>query len=361
MNWKLVLCFIVGFPVLALLLFRVIVSFLWGVPPYKGPVTAHFDGERFHNPPEGLARSQQSGFARYLVMRLKTALSHSETNPRPYWPDWIDRESGPKPAASFDGLRVTFVNHATFLIQMEGLNILTDPQWSERASPVTWFGPKRHRSPGLRFEDLPKIDVILLSHNHYDHMDLDTLHRLHTVYQPQVWSLLGNSIFLKSQGIPAADLDWWHSTALSQGLELTAVPARHFSSRSLNDRNRHLWGGFVLKGKTRSLYFAGDTAYSSLFMEIGKRFPNLSLALLPIGAYLPSDVMSPVHMSPAEAVQVQVDLGARLMIPMHYGTFRLSEEGLEDPVRDLRAELARRGSAAPVVSVLEEGQSKDIE
>lgn len=333
----------------------------YAVPFYHGPASDHFDGTHFHNLPGGKSRSgKPQGLGRYLGMRLKQRFSPDETEKRSTWPDWVEIKPGVKPAARVLGLRITFVNHATLLIQIEGLNLLTDAQWSNRASPVSWLGPKRHHAPGIAFDDLPPIDAVLLSHNHYDHMDLPTLRRLVAAHHPKVIAPLANQPFLSSRHIDSFDLDWWQSQALNATVSVTAVPAQHFSARSVNDRNRALWGGFVIKGQSQSVYFAGDTGYAPHFKEIGRRFPDLTVALIPIGAYRPQWFMSPMHVSPEEAVQAQVDLRARAMIPMHYGTFKLSEEGINDPVTDLEAELKRRGPSAPKVFILRPGEHRDF-
>ena len=295
--------------------FYAALSLLWGSPRYHGPVSDHFDGKTFRN----VQPTPMRGLGRYLWMRL-TAFSDS-----PPWPSWIDAQAGLPPPVRVEGLRITFINHATLLIQMEGLNILTDPIWSERASPLPWAGPRRHRPAGIRFEDLPPIDIVLLSHNHYDHMDLPTLRRLVARDRPRVVAALNHRAFLSRHGISSTEMDWWQEEILSTSVRVSAVPAQHFSSRSMNDRNRALWAGYVIQGKQGGVYFAGDTGYANHFKEIGRRFPALRAALLPIGAYKPRWFMRPVHLSPEEAVQAQSDLGAQVAIPMHYGTFQLSD------------------------------------
>jgi L-ascorbate metabolism protein UlaG (beta-lactamase superfamily) len=321
-------------------------------------VSDHFDGRKFHNQ-EAIERPRDIG--RFISLRLFKYLTRAvQDRPDPGWPVWINDPPGSPPPQRVPGLRITFVNHATLLIQMEGVNILTDPQWSERASPVSWAGPKRHRAPGIRFEDLPPIDLVLISHNHYDHMDLPTLRRLMARGHPLLVTPIGNAAFLKSKGIPSVEIDWWQSVPLPEGLTVTSVPAQHFSARSLNDRDNALWGGFVVQGKKESVFFAGDTGYGPHFTEIGKRYPRIRVALLPIGAYLPRWFMKPVHLSPEEAVQADVDLGAQIAIPMHYGTFKLSEEGIDDPVKDLHQALKRLGYAAPTFVVLKPGEGKDL-
>jgi L-ascorbate metabolism protein UlaG (beta-lactamase superfamily) len=337
-----------------LTLFYLTVNAVWGVPRYRGEQSDHFDGKVFHN----LERAPMHGFGRYLSMRLAAILKRDVENQKPQWPEWIETKPGAPPPQRVSGLRVTFVNHATVLIQIERLNVLTDPMWSERASPLPWAGPKRHRAPGLRYEDLPPIDVVLLSHNHYDHCDVATLKRLMDDHRPVLLSALGNALFLEKKGVPSVSLDWWGRQALLSGLEVISVPAKHFSARALNDRNRALWGGFVVKGETRSVFFAGDTGYGAHFKDIGRRFPGLDAAILPIGAYLPQWFMKPVHISPDEAVLAHEDLGSRFAIPMHFGTFQLSEEGQEEPLADLENAIQRRGAKGFVI--LKEGEGKEL-
>lgn len=332
--------------------------FFLSVPRYHGPVTDHFDGQTFHNRVL-IERPQRPG--RFLVMRIWSYLWREvRRRPEPGWPVWVNDPPGPQPSEKVAGLRVTFVNHATLLIQMENVNILTDPQWSERASPFPWAGPKRHRAPGIRFEDLPPIDLVLVSHNHYDHMDVPTLRRLVARSNPRVVAALGNAVFLRSERIPAEEIDWWQTLTLRNGLKVTSVPAQHFSARSVNDRNNALWGGFVVQGERESFFFCGDSGYGPHFAEIGRRYPQIRVALLPIGAYLPRWFMKPMHISPEEAVQASLDLGAQAAIPMHYGTFKMSEEGIDDPVKDLRQALSARGRSAPAFVILKPGESKDF-
>ncbi len=224
------------------------------------------------------------------------------------------------------------------------MNILTDPVWSYRVSPVTWAGPRRHRAPGIRFEDLPPIDVVAVSHNHYDHMDVATLRRLRDVHAPLILVGLGNSAFLEREGLSGTrDLDWWESVDLGQGVRATSVPARHFSARGPGDRDRALWTGYVFSGETGSAYFAGDTGYGSHFAEIGKRLGPIDVALLPIGAFRPRWFMSPVHIDPQEAIQAHRDLGASVSIPMHYGTFPLGDDAETEPLEVLRQAMEETG------------------
>jgi L-ascorbate metabolism protein UlaG (beta-lactamase superfamily) len=256
-------------------------------------------------------------------------------------------------------VRVTFVNHATALIQIDGLNILTDPIWSERASPLSFAGPKRVRPPGLRFEDLPPIDAVLVSHNHYDHMDVPTLARLWREHHPRIFAGLGNAAFLAENGIEATDLEWWQSVPLAAGVELTSVPTQHFSSRGTRDRDATLWTGFVVKGPAGAVYFGGDTGYGPHFRAVRERLGPMRAALLPIGAYLPRWFMGPVHLAPEEAVQAARDLAAGTAVAIHFGTFRLADDGQDQAPVDLARALAVRGLSPEWFWVLGFGEGRD--
>src|SRR5688572_3378031 len=272
----------------------------FAAPRHRGPVSDHFDGSRFHNHHSGW--QSEGSFLKWQL-----------TAKRGPWRHWVDAPAGPAPPVRVsDGrLRVTFINHATTLIQMDGLNILTDPIWSERCSPVSWAGPKRHRAPGIRFEDLPPIDVVLVSHNHYDHLDVPTLRRLAARDRPRILAGLGNAELLADAGIPNGDeLDWWDAREVGRGVHAFATPAKHFSGRTPFDRNHTLWMAWVLEGPAGRVYFAGDTGYGGHFAAARARLGPMRLALLPIGAYDPQWVMGDVHMDPAGAVRAHHDLGA---------------------------------------------------
>lgn len=320
-------------------------------PRYHGPPSDHFDGKRFHSA-EPLPDHGFGAFLRWMT--------HRERGP---WSDFTDTPPGDKPPERVTAgtLRVTFVNHSTLLIQMDGVNILTDPVWSKRVSPVSWAGPRRHRPPGIRFEDLPPIDAVFVSHNHYDHMDVPTLRRLASAHKPTVFVGLGNTKFLQRQEVSGArDLDWWESAPLGDGVTVTAVPARHFSTRGLFDRNRTLWCGFVVQGPSGAVYFAGDTGWGSHFEKIGRRFPNLRVALLPIGAYRPRWFMGPVHIDPEDALRAHEILGASTSIAIHFGTFAQADDGETEPVEELAAALARRADPRPRFLVLDNGESIEV-
>lgn len=260
---------------------------------------------------------------------------------RAKWPEWV--ENAPLPADAphpeervfGEKLSVSFINHATFLVQCNGLNILIDPFFSERASPVSWAGPRRMRAPGMTMAELPPIDVVLVSHNHYDHMDLPSLEKLAAQDHPLLITGLGNAYYLTGLDYPVIrELDWWQSTWV-KGVTIHYVPANHFSKRGLFEANKALWGGFVIESSAGRLYFAGDTAWGPHFAEIGKRFAPIRVALLPIGAYEPQWFMSASHVNPEEAVHAHLALGARESLAMHYGTIQLSNEAFGAPVDDL--------------------------
>jgi L-ascorbate metabolism protein UlaG (beta-lactamase superfamily) len=273
--------------------------------------------------PNGTAGQPFSAVPRMLLER------------RTPWPARIDTPPQSVPALDGAAAVVTFIGHATLLIQTPAGNVLTDPMYSERAGPFNVFGPQRVRQPAVSFDDLPPISTVLLSHNHYDHCDLRTLRALAARFDPIVVTPVGNGALVRSAGIRRVEeLDWWQD-ARTPPLRITLTPAQHFSARSPFDKNRALWGGFMIAGSGARIFFAGDSAYASHFGEVRQRFAPLDLALLPIGAYEPRWFMQVVHMNPAEAVQAHVDLDASESIAIHFGTFQLTTEGIDDPVRAL--------------------------
>ena len=340
---------------LALLLlvvaFMVVTGYRLSAPRYAGPRSDHFDGRRFHN----VGGAEARGFAavfRWMLGRRRGPWTVGEA-PTP----------GPPPPERVlgDDLRITFINHTTFLIQTEGLNILTDPVWSQRVSPFTFAGPKRRRPPGLRFRDLPPIDMVLLSHNHYDHLDLSTLRRVAYKHRPLIATPLGVRQFLEEKGISGAtDMDWGKVLPVHERLKIACVPAQHFSGRGMFDRDATLWCGYVLVHPKGNIYFAGDTGYGPIFTPIGEQYGPVRLAILPIGAYKPEWFMSPIHVSPAQAVQIHLDVRAARSIASHFGTFQLADDGKNEPPDDLRQALRAHNLPEWTFIVPEEGRGIDI-
>jgi len=286
----------------------------------------HFDGKRFYNP----NARQVPGL--HEVLRWKLT---SRPEPSPSFVS--DVEPSVPPGQVEGGLRITLVNHSTVLLQQRGCNILTDPIWSERASPLSWTGPRRRRIPGVAWEDLPRIDVVLISHNHYDHLDLPTLRQLAARGDSTIVVPVGVAGLLRSENIGVArELDWGESLSL-ESATIHCVPAMHFSSRGISDRNKTLWCGYVIERPEGRVYFAGDTGFGPHFAKIRERFGSPHVALLPIGAYEPRWFMSPIHMGPDEAVRAHEILGAGTSIAIHHGTFKLTDEGIDTPAKQLMA------------------------
>ncbi len=306
---------------------------------HGGPLSDHFDGERFFNPGGEAPR----GFAQLLRWQLGGGREPwPDAHPSPFPPD--------RPPRRVDGpgqLRVSFVGHAAFLVQGGGLNVLTDPVWSERASPLSFAGPRRANPPGIAFDDLPPIDAVLVSHAHYDHMDLRTLARLWARDRPRIVAPLGNDAIVRAHdaSIAVDTADWDDRLDLGRGAAVHLAPVHHWSARGVGDRNRALWAGFVLEGVGGTVFFAGDTGFDGgrPFRRVAGRHGPPDLALLPIGAYEPRWFMAPQHMDPDEAVRGFGLLGARRALGYHWGTFRLTNVGAERPALDLAAALAAHG------------------
>jgi L-ascorbate metabolism protein UlaG (beta-lactamase superfamily) len=329
-------------------------------------ISDHFDGNLYFNPgtpqPSSSVQSQTSTRGRsWWIWRLIFGTDWPE------WPEIKDSISVPAPVSRVpEGvLRVTPVGHATFLIQVDGLNILTDPIWSDRCSPISWIGPRRHKKPGIRFEDLPPIDVVLVSHSHYDHLDLPTLKQLAKRGTQRAIVPLGNLDLVRGTGIPNVDeFDWWQSTPLSGNVTITLVPAQHFSSRSLWDRNKTLWGGFVISGPSGNVYFAGDTGYGPHFREIARRFSPVRVAILPISPFQPRQSNEPPrishHMGPLEAIPAHKDLNAQVSIAAHFQVFQLGPDGFDDALNELSTTLEEHNLSHDAFVALQPGQSLEL-
>lgn len=308
----------------------------------------HHDGERFFNP------SLQEA-------RPLSALPKMMSEPRAPWPRSLPVE--PRPAVPHDPsawVTITFVGHSTFIIQTPAVTVITDPVFSERASPLSFIGPKRVRAAGVPLDQLPPIDLVLLSHNHYDHCDLASLRSIARRFDPVLVTPLGNAALARRAGFSRVEeRDWWES-ATSTPLPVTVTPAQHFSARTPFDRNRALWGSFVIEIDGRRLYFGGDSGYAPHFRAIRDRHGAIDLALLPIGAYEPRWFMGPIHMNPEEAVQAHLDLGASRSIGMHFGTFQLTTEAIDEPLQALARARTGLGVAAEAFDVLDFGASRHI-
>ncbi len=316
-------------------------------PGWKGPVTDHFNGTTFFNPGTGV---EGKSFSQLMKWKLSGGSAS--------WPREMENEATPSlPKVLHSGqAAVTFVNHATFLIQLPGLNILTDPVWSDRTSPVRWAGPKRVRPPAIAWEALPKIDVVLLSHNHFDHWDSSTLRKLHERFQPRFVSGLGNAAFLNELDVPGGEeLDWWQTSKTVSDARIVFAPARHWSNRGGGNKNTTLWGAFWIEHSGQKIYFGGDTGWHSHFTETRQKLGRPSLALLPIGAYEPRWFMASMHMNPAEAVQAHIALQAERSLGMHYGTWQLTDEAIDAPAADLAAARQAQGMAEEVFAPASHG------
>jgi L-ascorbate metabolism protein UlaG (beta-lactamase superfamily) len=307
----------------------------------------HFDGRRYFNP------SGANGQPFWKLPRLLAT-------PKTRWPSEVQVQPRRPPILGEPEIVVTFVGHSTFLIQTAGINVLIDPVYADRASPLSFAGPRRARLPGVRFDDLPPTSLVLLSHNHYDHCDLGTLRRLEQRFHPMAVTPPGNGRLLRAAGFSKIEeLDWWQ-TSRAAPLRVTVTPAQHFSARTLFDRNRALWGGFLIETGGRRVYHTGDSGYGPHFREISARLGPIDLALIPIGAYEPRWFMRDIHMNPAEAVQAHLDLGARQSVAMHFGTFQLTPEGIDQPVRDLANALREQGVPAEEFRTIEVGESVQV-
>jgi len=327
---------------------RELLRSLAGGPGHRGTPSDHFDGRFFFNPDASAGRSFWD-----LVRWWRTAQTKQ-------WPQWVENRARPAPPASLDHgqIALTFINHITFLIQFQDLNVLTDPVYSQRVSPFGRIGPKRVRAPGLAFDELPPIHLVLVTHNHYDHLDIDTLVRLEEAHHPCFVTGLGNRALLQQFQLQRVhELDWWQSLDAA-GASITMTPAQHWSGRSGRNRNRTLWGGFMVRAAGRQVLFAGDTGYSGHFHEIQRRMGPPAIALLPIGAYEPRWFMAPQHMNPEEAVRAHLDLEARLSIGTHFGCFQLTDEGIDDPLIELAAARQRHGVSPELFQVLETGETR---
>lgn len=331
---------------------------LYGCAPYyQGPPSDHFDGEVFFNPDNPDTRSKN------LFTFLKWRFFGGE---RTEWPDYVEIQSTDIPPARVygDELRVSYVGHATLLIQTQGMNILTDPMWSQRASPLSFVGPKRIKDPGIKFEDLPIIDIVLISHNHYDHLDLRTIDRLWEKNAPRIITPLGNNTIIRrhNRNIGVESYDWWESTKLNQDLTLHVIPVQHWSARTPFDRNWALWSGFVIDGPDGAIYFSGDLGFGKEIVHerVRDKFPNIRFAAIGIGAFEPRWFMEYSHLGPDEAVELFQILGASYGLGIHEGVFLLGGDGYTAAADGLKLEVEKSSLEDERFRTIEVGQSWNI-
>jgi L-ascorbate metabolism protein UlaG (beta-lactamase superfamily) len=323
---------------------------------YEGPVSDHFDGTHFFDPdgapPKRLAE----------VWRWRFGGDRE----RQRWPDWAPSPYADTPPPRVDGdkMRLSYVGHASWLIQASGLNILIDPVWSDRASPFTFAGPKRHNAPGIAFDALPQIDIALVSHGHYDHLDVATLSQLAAKFSPRVITPLGNDAAMRAAdgAIRTEAFDWHDRVELGNGSAVTLVPTRHWSARGLFDRNKSLWASFVLETPAGTIYIVCDSGYGDgkHFRSVRDRYGAPRLAILPIGAYEPRWFMRDYHMNPSDAVKALADCGAQRALANHHGTFQLTHEAIDAPVIALGQALDDANIPRELFMALKPGQVVEV-
>jgi len=336
------------------ILIIVIITFMMNLSmaqDYQKP--SHHTDHGFRNPYPGFEEHNFTDFLQWqIVDRIK---GKKPDKPDSYSFEKVEND-GSFLRNNSEEFTVTWIGHSTLLIQLDGLNILTDPIWSDRSSPVQFAGPKRHVEPGLDFEDLPEIDIVIISHNHYDHLDRLTIEKLGN--KPKYFVPLGIGEFLSDLDISNyEELDWWDSITFNK-VKFVCTPSQHFSNRTMFDRNKTLWCSWTILGHNFKFYFGGDSGYFPGFKEIAKKYGPFDIAALPIGAYLPRWFMSPVHLSPQEAIQSYLDLKAEVFIPIHWGTFELADEPLDLPPKVLKEEIEKRQLNSDKFWILKHGETK---
>ncbi len=320
-------------------------------PYYKGPQSDHFDGIHFFNPWDPQTNS------------LRQVLYWKMTSKQKPWPKQKELFLSDIPPIRLEGnlLRVSFVGHSTMLIQTQGLNILTDPIWSDRASPFKYLGPVRYAPPGISFDKLPPIDFILISHNHYDHLDIPTIKKIWDRDHPKIITPLGNDLIIQREdsSIRVDTLDWHELLEINENVRIHLAPAQHWSRRNAFDKNKALWGAFIIETLGGNIYFCGDSGFGTgkIFRETFERFGSFRFALLPIGAYEPRWFMKSHHMNPEEAVLAYKLLGEPYAAAIHFQTFRLADEGFFDPREQLAAMRKKNGISQQRFRALQIGEA----
>jgi len=317
--------------------------------------SAHHTEKGFRNPyPEYIDRTF-GDFLRWVLVERRTNGKGREYG---HYPVEKVENDGLFLRKNNDSFTVTWVGHSTLLIQLEGITILTDPTWSDRASPFQFAGPTRHAETGIAFEAIPPVDMVIISHDHYDHLDKATIRMLGNT--PFYVVPLGLGTFLEKNDIDNyRELDWWDAIYY-KGLEIVCTPSQHFSGRMPFNRDNTLWCSWVINGKSNNFYFCGDSGYFSGFNEIGERYGPFDLVCLPIGSYLPKWFMGPVHMSPKEALQVCKELIGKKLIPIHWGTFRLAGDPHDYPPVVLLEEIKEGNFNSEDVWILKHGETRVI-
>lgn len=313
----------------------ILTTFSWEKGYYKGSKSDHFNGDVFFNP--GDSEIRKDSFFSYFKAKKEYEVHHGKQQ----WPSEISQSplniSMPAKVIDDGKIHVTFVGHSTFLLQFEGLNILTDPIWSKTAGPTSFLGPKRLIAAGINFNDLPKIDVVLISHSHYDHLDLPTVKMLKKHSNPKIFTGLGMCHYLnkvKNLNVRCVEMDWNDSTTFGN-VKIHFLEVKHWSKRAIFGSNATLWGAFSLETKLGNIYFAGDTGYGNHFKKAGQKFHKFKLSLISIGAYKPLAFMHHYHITPEEAVIAHLDLNSEKSIAMHFNTFKLGLENYHDAIQDL--------------------------
>ena len=328
--------------------------------PSAPPRAHHLPGGGFRNP----WLDRESRFRDFLRWRAENVKSPPPRAPRR--PVALPRAEPAfsSPRAPADAISVTWIGHSTMLVQAGAVNILTDPIWSAAAGPMSWLGPRRYTAPGMPIDALPPIDLVLLSHDHYDHLDDVSVRRIAAAHPGAHWvTSLGVAPLLRARGVQrATELDWWDSIEAA-GVRVTGTPAQHFSGRTPFDRMRRLWSGFAVEAGAHSIYFVGDSGYSPGFEEVGRRLGPFDITLMPIGAYEPRWFMAPMHIDPADAVRAfgEVNRGVApgaVMVGMHWGTFRLTDEPVDEPPALARRAWEGSGRRAEDLWILPHGGTR---